>query len=95
VPNKHKLLLSTNPNASELKKQAERVAEEIGGEIFEFLFDERKNLAYVTIYTEHDDQVSFAQIAGLLSEIDPAGIYGIGPLNVHIPEGQALEEQAT
>jgi hypothetical protein len=95
VPNKHKLLLSTNPNASELKKQAEHVAEEIGGEIFEFLFDERKNLAYVTIYTEHDDQVSLAQIAGLLSEIDPAGIYGIGPLNVHIPEGQAPEEQAT
>jgi hypothetical protein len=76
------MLLSTNPSPSDLQERAERVAEEIDGEVVEFLFDERKHLAYVTIQTEHENPVKFAQIAALLEEIDPDGIYGIGPLNV-------------
>jgi hypothetical protein len=89
VPNKHKMLLSTNPNASELRERAQGVAAAIDGSLEEFLFDGKKNLAYVTISTQDDVRVSFAQIAGLLSEIDPDGIYGIGPLNVWYEEEQA------
>jgi hypothetical protein len=78
------MLLSTNPSPSNLLERAERVAEEIGGQVEEFLFDGKKHLAYVTIRTDHDNPVTFAQIVALLEEIDPDGIYGIGPLNVWV-----------
>jgi hypothetical protein len=89
VPNHHKLLLSTNPNASALREKVEASAASLEGTVDEFRFDQRKNLAFVTITTADDVTVTFAQVVKSLSELDPDGIYALGPLNIHIAEEQA------
>lgn len=90
MPNHHKLRLSTNPNASKLRERVEESAERLEGTVDEFLFDERKNLAFVTIKTPDEATVTFAQVVDSLSDLDPAGIYELGPLNIYLPEQGAI-----
>jgi hypothetical protein len=85
VPNKHIAALSANPNAAALKARAEESAAQLGGKVVDFVFDERKNLAFVTIETPDQVKLTFAQVAESLVDLDPEGIYWIGPLNVSVP----------
>jgi hypothetical protein len=89
VPNSHKAAVSANPNAVKLRELANGSAERLGGSVVEFLFDDRKNVAYVTFKTPDDVRVTFAQVAESLADIDPDGIYWIGPLNIYEPDGEA------
>jgi hypothetical protein len=68
----------------------EESAERLEGTVDEFLFDERKNLAFVTIKTPDEATVTFAQVVDSLSDLDPAGIYELGPLNIYLPEQGAI-----
>ena len=102
MPNRHRLILSTNPNEATLRERAKALARKIDPDAHvDFLFDRRKNLAFVTIKTPTDEDVTFAQLLGLISEIDseaddgtkmdPANIYVIGPININVPD----EDQAS
>ena len=87
VPNKHRAAFSTNPNADELHQRVSEGADRLGGEVVDFVFDERKGLAFVTIQTPDEVKLTFGDVAASLADIDPDGIYWIGPLNILVPEG--------
>jgi hypothetical protein len=87
VPNRHRIILSTNPDEATLRERAEALAREIDPEAsVDFLFDRRKNLAFVTISTPTDEDVKFKDLVDSLSDIDPKNIYAIGPINIHVDE---------
>jgi hypothetical protein len=78
VPKSHKIVVPGSPTTGEdLKK---RTAEYLGdrGEITEFLFDERKSLAFVTIETPGEENLSFEEVSRLLGDLP----YQVGPLNL-------------
>ena len=77
--------IQTQPNWSSACAKAQ--IELLGGRVVDFVFDERKGLAFVTIETPDEVKLTFAEVAASLADIDPDGIYWIGPLNIFVPEG--------
>jgi len=79
VPKSHKSVLSGNPTDGETLKAWAN--ENLGdrGKVTELLFDERKNLAFMTIETPGEEDLSFEEVSGLLGDLPK---YQIGPINL-------------
>ena len=91
MPKSHRIAFPGNPvEGAELRKMLTAALEsrarslENRGRIIEFLFDPKKNLADVTIETERDEDLSFADVLDLIGDVRP---YQVGPINLErIPE---------
>lgn len=79
VPKSHRIVVPGNPTTGEELKQ--RTSDNLGdqGKITEFVFDERKHLAFVTIETPGEDDLSFEEVSRLLGDLPP---YQVGPINL-------------
>jgi len=79
VPKSHRIVIPGNPTTGEDLKQ--RTSDNLGGKgkITEFIFDERKHLAFVTIETPGEDDLSFEEVSRLLGDLPP---YQVGPINL-------------
>jgi hypothetical protein len=79
VPKSHRIVVPGNPTTGEDLKQ--RTSDNLGdrGKVIEFLFDERKHLAFVTIETPGEDDLSFEEVSRLLGDLPP---YQVGPINL-------------
>lgn len=68
-------------NPTDGKGLRERTTESLGdrGKVTQFLYDERKDLGFVTIETPGEEDLSFEEVSGLLNDPPP---YQVGPINL-------------
>jgi hypothetical protein len=84
VPKSHRIAFPGNPHQGADLRATVTASLDSRARIIEFLFDQKKNLAEVTIETEPDEDLSFAEVLDLLGEVPP---YQVGPINLErIPE---------
>lgn len=84
MPKSHKVAIPGNPVQGPDLREKVTASLDRRARIIEFLFDPKKNLADLTIETEQDEDLSFAEVVDLLGDLPP---YQVGPINLErIPE---------